>query len=49
MTTGPLLIDGHGLTLRDVVDVALGGREVVLSEPAREEMSHSYAWVQQAC
>lgn len=49
MTTGPLLIDGHGLTLRDVVDVALGGREVSLSEPAREEMSHSYAWVQQAC
>jgi len=49
MTERPLLIDGHGLTLADVVDVAHGARQVALSDPAREEMAHSYAWVQQAC
>jgi histidine ammonia-lyase len=48
MKQGPLIIDGHGLTLADVSDVAACRRQVELSEPARQEMARSYAWVKQA-
>jgi histidine ammonia-lyase len=49
MSTHRLLIDGHGLSLSDVVAVAAGECTVELSEPARVEMQRSYEWVQQAC
>ena len=44
----PLLVDGESLSLRDVVDVARGGRTVALADDARVRMGRSYRWVARA-
>jgi len=41
----PLSIDGHHLSVADVVAVARAGRPVALAESARARMARSYAWV----
>lgn len=46
--TNPLLIDGASLRISDVVAVARSGRQVDLSQSAREKMAKSYAWVKHA-
>ncbi len=43
----PLNIDGTGLTVADVVEVARRGRRVALSEPARGRMRASRSWVEE--
>ncbi|MDP6934432.1 MAG: histidine ammonia-lyase, partial [Myxococcota bacterium] len=45
----PLALNGHTLTLDQVVEVARGGRELVLDEQARARMATSRAWVARAC
>jgi len=41
----PLIIDGNTLSVEDVVAVARSGREVQLSEVARQRVHQSRAWV----
>ncbi len=42
-----LLIDGDGLSIEDVIDVARRNRKVQLSAPAKDKMANSRAWVDQ--
>lgn len=41
-------INGKALTIQTFMDVIRGGTSVSLTEPAREEMMHSFEWVQAA-
>lgn len=43
-----LEIDGHSLTIQDIVAVARQGRPVALAAHARAEMLRSYGWVSEA-
>ena len=44
----PLELDGQSLTLKALVDVARGERDVILDERARGRMAQSRAWVEDA-
>ncbi len=43
----PLLVDGEGLTIEDVLAVARSGRPVALAPAAREQVQRCRAWVDQ--